>query len=54
MNIQISLGMKFHIEQAILNFWTKCAPKGYFRWKTKKENITIAFFILKLFKVEII
>ena len=45
---QISLSTKFHFKQAILNFKTKFAQKGYFQWKTEKVNITIDFCIFEL------
>ena len=31
LHIRISLGIKFYLEQTILNFWTKFAQKVHFR-----------------------
>ena len=36
--IQNSLGTKFQLKLAILNFWTKLTHKGYFRSKKRKKN----------------
>ena len=36
--IQNSLGIKFQLKLAILNFWTKLTHKGYFRSKKRKKN----------------
>ena len=48
MHIRISLCIKFHFEQTILNFWTKLAQEGYLCSITQKVNIIIEFCLLKL------
>ena len=48
MHIRISLCIKFHFEQAILNFWTKFAQERYLWSKAEKVNIIIEFCIFKL------
>ena len=48
MHIQISLCIKFHFEQAILNFWTKFAQERYLWSKAEKVKIIIEFCIFKL------
>ena len=48
MHIRISLCIKFHFEQTILNFWTKFAQERYLWSKTEKVNIIIEFRIFKL------
>ena len=39
---RFSLGMKFHFEQTILNFWTRYAQKRYLRSKPKILHIQIS------------
>ena len=41
MQVEISLGTKFHLKLMILIFWTKFARKGYSRSKTEKVIIMI-------------
>ena len=48
MHIWISLCIKFHFEQTILNFWTKFAQERYLWSKTEKVNIIIEFRLFKL------
>ena len=48
MHIGISLCIKFHFEQAILNFCTKFAQERYLWSKTVKVNIIIEFRFFKL------
>ena len=48
MQIRISLCIKFHFEQTILNFWTKFAQERYLWSKTEKLNIIIEFCLFKL------
>ena len=48
LDIQISLGTKFHLKLKILIFLTKFAQKGYFWSKTEKVNTTIKFCIFNL------
>ena len=48
MHIRISLCIKFHFEQTILNFWTKFAQERYLWSKTEKVNIIIEFRLFKL------
>ena len=48
MHIRISLCIKFHFEQTILNFWTKFAQDRYLWSKTEKVNIIIEFRVFKL------
>ena len=48
MHIRISLCIKLHSEQTILNCWTKFAQKRYFWSRTEKVNIIIEFHIFKL------
>ena len=48
MHIRISLCIKFHFEQTILNFWTKFAQERYLWSKRGKVNIIIEFRIFKL------
>ena len=48
MHIRISLCIKFHFEQIILNFWTKFTQERYLCSKTEKVNIIIEFRIFKL------
>ena len=44
LHIRIKLGIKFHFEQTILNFWTKQAENS----KTDKMNRTMDFCIFEL------
>ena len=44
----ISLGIKFHLKQIILIFWTKSVQKGYFRSKTEKVNSISEFCLFHL------
>ena len=48
LHIRISLCIKFHFEQTILNFWTKFAQERYLWSKTEKLNILIKFLLSKL------
>ena len=48
MHIQISLCIKFHFEQSILNVWTKFAQERYLWSKTEKLNIIFEFRLFKL------
>ena len=48
MHIRISLCIKLHFEQTILNFWTKFAQQRYLWSKTEKVNIIIEFGLFKL------
>ena len=36
--IQISLGIKFQLQQTILNFWNNFPKQGYFQTKTEKKS----------------
>ena len=45
-HIWISQSTKFYFKQTVLDFGTKFTQKVYFRSKTEKVNITIAFCIL--------
>ena len=47
LHIWISLCIKFHFEQAILNFWTKFIQERYLCSKTEKVNI-IEFHLFKV------
>ena len=40
--------IKFHIEQTIVNFWTKCAQEEYLWSKTERVNIISEFSIFEL------
>ena len=47
--IQISLGSKFQLQQTILIFWNRFAPKKiFFRSKIEKMSVTTESFILEL------
>ena len=48
LHIRISLGVKFHFELTILNFWAKFAQEEHFLSKTKKVNITFEFWVFEL------
>ena len=48
MHIRLSLCIKFHFEETILNFWTKFTQERYLCSKTEKVNIIIEFRIFKL------
>ena len=48
MHIRISLSIKFHFTQTILNFGMKFVQKQYFQSKTNKVNITIELCIFEL------
>ena len=42
------VGIKFHFEQIILNFWTKYVQKMYLRSKPKEVSTLVEFCILEL------
>ena len=48
MHIRISLSIKFHFEQTILNFWTKFTQEKYLYSETENVKIIIEFHIFKL------
>ena len=48
LHIRISLCIKFHSEQTILDFWTKFAQQRYFWPKTEKMNIFSEFIQMSL------
>ena len=48
MHLRISICIKFHFEQTILNFWTKFFQERYLLSKTEKLKIIIEFRLFKL------
>ena len=47
-HIRISHGTEFQLKLTVLIFWTRFAPKMFFRSKTEKLNTTIEFYVFEL------